>query len=62
MALSIWAHGTLHVGTGNGAHARYEWEKDTDAGLPVYPGNRTRAEWAAIAEESYRRAEYLPED
>lgn len=39
-----------------------QWEKDAEAGLPVYPGGRTRAEWQPIAEASFKRAEHLPED
>ena len=39
-----------------------EWIRAADAGLPVYPGNRTRAEWKPIAEASFQRAAHLPDD
>lgn len=49
-----------HISRANIARGR--WERDAAAGLPVFPGGRTAAEWAPIAEESFRRAAHLPED
>lgn len=45
-----------------GNAANEQWARDAAAGLPVYPGGRTRAEWAPIGEASFRSAEHLPND
>ena len=39
-----------------------QWERDANAGLPVYPGRRTQKEWVPIAAASYARTGNLPDD
>ena len=41
---------------------REQWQRDADAGFPVYPGGRTREQWAPIAAQSAKSAAGLPED
>ena len=39
-----------------------QWERDANAGLPVYLGRRTQKEWVPIAAASYARTGNLPDD
>jgi hypothetical protein len=45
-----------------GRAANEQWAQDAAAGLPVFPGGRTAAEWAPIGEASFRNAAHLPND